>query len=94
MITTKNWVIHPSNIDPDICEVALTTLLGERKSFTFKHRAVRISSELRRYARAVEKGTAGLIQNELPFLSSSEREFLMSGITSEEWDDMFYKDSE
>ena len=30
-----------------------------------------------------------LIQNEFPNLSADEREFLISGITKEEWDDIF-----
>lgn len=33
--------------------------------------------------------TAELIQNIVPNLSMSEREFLMTGITSEEWDNAF-----
>ena len=32
---------------------------------------------------------AGLIQNVLPHLSADDREFLMSGITPEEWDAAF-----
>lgn len=31
----------------------------------------------------------GLIQNMLPHLSADQREFLMTGITSEEWKDIF-----
>ena len=30
-----------------------------------------------------------LIQNAFPFLNADEREFLMTGITPEEWDAMF-----
>lgn len=30
-----------------------------------------------------------LIQNAFPMLSPADREFLMSGITPEEWDEMF-----
>lgn len=33
-----------------------------------------------------------LIQNIVPNLSMSEREFLMTGITSEEWDNTFGED--
>jgi len=32
-----------------------------------------------------------LIQDVMPHLSKSEREFLMTGNTQEEWDDMFGK---
>ena len=31
----------------------------------------------------------GNIQDIMPYLSPDEREFLMTGITPEEWDDMF-----
>lgn len=30
-----------------------------------------------------------LIQNAMPNISADDREFLMTGITPEEWDDMF-----
>jgi len=30
-----------------------------------------------------------LIQNAMPYLTPSEREFLMTGITAEEWDNVF-----
>lgn len=33
-----------------------------------------------------------LAQNAFPNLDASEREFVMTGITSEEWDDMFSGD--
>lgn len=35
-----------------------------------------------------------LIQNVMPNLSADEREFLMTGITSEEWNAMFPKEEE
>lgn len=31
----------------------------------------------------------GLIQNLMPYLSADEREFLMTGITADEWNDTF-----
>jgi hypothetical protein len=33
-----------------------------------------------------------LIQNAMPYLTPDEREFLMTGITKEEWNTMFPKD--
>jgi len=36
---------------------------------------------------AWESGT--LIQDAMPNLSADEREFIMTGITAQEWDDMF-----
>ena len=35
------------------------------------------------------KGTTDLIQNEFPNLSLDDREFIMTGATPEEWDDLF-----
>jgi hypothetical protein len=35
-----------------------------------------------------------LIQNAMPNLSPADREFVMNGITQEEWDEIFGKDSE
>lgn len=37
-----------------------------------------------------ERGT--LIQNAMPNLTPDQREFLMTGITAEEWDEMFERD--
>lgn len=38
---------------------------------------------------------AGLkIQHAFPFLNADQREFLMTGITSEEWDELFGDDDE
>lgn len=34
----------------------------------------------------------GLIQNELHFLTADQREFLITGITPEEWDKVFKED--
>jgi hypothetical protein len=31
----------------------------------------------------------GLIQNAFPYLSGDDREFIMTGITAEEWDETF-----
>ena len=42
------------------------------------------------YAQVVAWEDGGeLIQNAMPNLTDNEREFLMTGITPEEWDDMF-----
>ena len=35
-----------------------------------------------------------VIQDAMPDLSTDEREFIMSGITAEEWDSMFSDDDE
>jgi len=33
-----------------------------------------------------ERGETGLIQNTFPHLSASDREFIMTGITDDEWE--------
>lgn len=35
-----------------------------------------------------------LIQNAFPNLTANEREFIMTGVTAEEWDETFGKDDE
>lgn len=35
------------------------------------------------------KTQGGLVQNVMPYLSADDREFLMTGITPEEWEDAF-----
>ena len=39
-----------------------------------------------------ERGT--LIQNAMPNLTADQREFLMTGVTAEEWDEMFERDED
>ena len=39
-----------------------------------------------------ESGFGGLIQNIFPELSADDREFIMTGITPEEWDESFEGD--
>ena len=36
-----------------------------------------------------ESGKLGLIQNAFPHLDDDQREFIMTGITHEEWDELF-----
>lgn len=39
-----------------------------------------------------QRGT--LIQNAMPNLTADQREFLMTGITAEEWDEMFERNED
>lgn len=36
----------------------------------------------------------GSVQDLMPYLTDNDREFILSGITSEEWDDMFAQSKE
>jgi hypothetical protein len=61
--------------------------LVERKSpFSGKFNTMEIDFETEDYIKW-RKGM--LIQNALPYLTASEREFLITGITPEEWDEQF-----
>lgn len=39
-----------------------------------------------------EEGSPRKIQDIIPYLSNDQREFIMSGITSEEWDEAFQEE--
>ena len=41
------------------------------------------------YEQLYEWGRGTLIQNAMPNLTADQREFLMTGITAEEWDELF-----
>ena len=65
-------------------------MLIERTSpFTGETRTLEIDVT-QEQMRAWQSGT--LIQNAMPNLSASEREFILTGITDDEWDDMFGED--
>jgi len=61
--------------------------LVERKSpFSGKFNTMEIDFETEDYIKW-KKGM--LIQNALPYLTANEREFLITGITPEEWSEQF-----
>jgi hypothetical protein len=39
-------------------------------------------------------GRGGLVQDAFPLLTASQREFILTGITSEEWDETFKEEPE
>ena len=41
-----------------------------------------------------QSGQCGLVQNEFPDLTADQREFLMTGCTPEEWDELFGEERE
>ena len=67
-----------------------TFTLGRTSSATGNYNTMEIPMSIEAYAlgmRAWKKGA--LIQEAFPTLSADVREFIMSGITPQEWDDMF-----
>ena len=67
---------------PDQIERSLTMtsmLSGKQRTRTFRATAEQWA--------LLDKGV--LIQNALPHLSNGDREFLMTGVTDEEWDEAF-----
>jgi hypothetical protein len=63
----------------DIAITKTSELSGIRRTMTIKMRF----ADYRRW----QEGA--LIQNALPYLTADQREFLMTGITADEWDDLF-----
>lgn len=64
----------------------IVCLLRETKWMDF-------NCSLEQYNEGVKKYKEGaLIQDAFPFLSPDEREFLLTGITSSEWDELFGED--
>jgi hypothetical protein len=76
-----------------------TIAIVRTSPFTRKQNTREIPISVEAYALGMQAWKAGeLIQNAFPTLSPADREFIMSGITPEEWDDMFrdedFQDSE
>lgn len=69
-----------SNDFEDIAVTRTSQLSGIRRTQTFRMRYAD-------YTRWQEGG--GLVQNCMPYLTADQREFLMTGITAEEWEDLF-----
>lgn len=55
--------------------------------FSGKLNTLELEFDMKNYLAWSELGTP--IQNAMPYLSADEREFLMTGITKEEWDNAF-----
>ena len=67
-----------------------TFTLGRTSSATGNYNTMEIPMSIEAYALGMQAWKRGeLIQNAFPTLSADVREFIMSGITPQEWDDMF-----
>lgn len=70
-------------VDNNLVEVVINGFDGTPRSMMFR-------TTIEALTEGVEKYNAGaLIQDAFPFLSASEREFLISGIPPDEWDRLF-----
>lgn len=72
-----------TQIDNNLVEVVIKGFDGTLRSMMFRTTVEAMTEAVKVY----NKGA--LIQDAFPFLSAAEREFLISGITPEEWDRMF-----
>jgi hypothetical protein len=65
-------------------------LVTRRSAFSGFVRTMELNITVEQVAAYTRGGI--LIQDAFPQLSASEREFYMTGVTQEEWDDMFKED--
>jgi hypothetical protein len=67
-----------------------TIKVARQSPFTGKLNVMKLNISEQEYTRRLEKWMGGeLIQNAFPMLSAGEREFIKTGITPKEWDEMF-----
>ena len=67
-------------------------IIRKRSPYSGKNHEMDIDITLEQW-RDFNDDKLGLIQNAFPHLSADEREFLLTGITPEEWDEL-YKEAE
>lgn len=67
-------------------EIVLKDIFGEWGTMSFTDDEI---ASIQNYWSRQEAGIAGVIQKELPHLSPDQREFLMTGLTPEKWNEVF-----
>lgn len=77
-----------SNIGSPDAVPTWITLIGQNKVIEVQHSLESINQGFFYWMNGMK------VQNAFPFLSSDEREFLMTGITKAEWDRTFSEDVE
>ena len=78
---SKIPMMHVEILEEDLLRIT------KKSIFTGKDNTMELPISLERLARW--QHGEGLIQNVFPDLDTTQREFLMTGATQEEWDDMF-----
>lgn len=82
----SNIIEFPIHGDPFV-------VVNRRSPFTGKESSMRLAISGEEYNCRFKSWQAGtLIQDAFPMLSASEREFIKTGISPEEWDAMFGED--
>ena len=84
MSSTTDFIFE--DIADSYCKITLTNLFGQRKSMIFIFSA----REMRHSFYNWQAGE--LIQDAFPYLDSDGREFLMTGINSDEWIELMGED--
>lgn len=86
MILTSNWY---SEVESDgRVRVRLRNLDGEERSMVLGCS----EAEWLRGNLKFQMGRGALIQDAFPTLTPDEREFLLTGMTADEWDELFSED--
>ena len=78
--------MHVEILEENLLRITKTSI------FTGKDNTMELPISLERLARW--QHGEGLIQNVFPDLDTTQREFLMTGATQEEWDEMFGGENE
>ena len=85
-ILTKDWVTEI--MGDGRVGISLLDHTGKRKSAVLTCGPDEFDLGCRRFA----DGKGALVQDAFPFLSGDEREFLLTGMTPDEWDDLMGED--
>ena len=75
-------IVDVQNIGPQICSVKLITMNGSEASKNLPVSRLGLIDRLHKY------NAGDLIQQAFDVLNTEEREFLMTGLTQEEWEDL------
>ena len=86
-IGVKDVNIKP--IDCNMCQVDLINIMGERRARIFNMNPFTFKVCYNQW-----KYEGKLIQDAFPMFSPIEREFLVTGVLQEDWDDIFPSDEE
>lgn len=83
-ILTRNHRIVA--INDTTCQMQLTNMMGESKAMVFNAHAADVQAGFADYSEGA------LIQNAFPMLTMEEREFIMTGMTPEQWEETMGSD--
>lgn len=94
MITTTG---HEIVVTDGEVHMSLVDSLGQRKAMDFSNGFARFQGSTAGFIAAIRAfirdPNRPVIQQALPFLNADEREFIMTGLTPAEWDELFNPDT-